>query len=133
VYDGQAWRLPPIGASSFLPVDSSGAIDKSVNPNATAEFHVEGLEGTVLPTPTRAVAFQATNAPALVTDGRTGTIRVEAGQVKKGFVYSIAFGVLPKEAALLGAPPAPAAMKDFLEAPPPPAAVRNLIASAPKD
>ncbi|MCA1830865.1 MAG: transglutaminase domain-containing protein [Actinomycetota bacterium] len=132
VYDGQAWRLPPFSASSLVAVDRSGALSNGTA-NASAQFHLEGLEGTVLPTPPRSVAFQATNAPALLTDGRTGTVRVEVGQVKKGFDYSISFTVLPKESDLIGQPPAGPDMAEFLEAPTAPPRVRQLIDSGPKD
>jgi hypothetical protein len=130
VYDGEAWRLPPYAASSLHDVPRSGELNPSLEATAKARLTIEGLEGTVLPMPTRPAGLVFTG-PKLVIDARTGTVRVGVGQIRRGFVYDTTFATLPSEEQLRAAPPTGAEFAPFLEAPAPPPAVVALLRRAP--
>jgi len=104
VYDGENWRLPPFGDSSFVDVPKNGIIDElfdnPVSPQVRAHVTVQGMEGVVLPIPARAKAIQTTNAPALVVDPLAQTIRVSIGQLQAGLSFDIVFALLPTEDTL---------------------------------
>lgn len=134
VYDGSAWRLPPFAASDFERVPQTGLLDRSLTAGSAAHFDLEELEGTVLPTPTRARVIVG-ELPQLVTDDRTGTVRVQVGQVKGGLEYDVGFAFLPEEKLLRRAPPPPPEMSEYLdthgEEPTP--TVQSLAERAPDD
>ena len=131
VYDGKSWLLPPYAESRLLDLPRDGVIDKSLPPGVKTSFTVAGLEGTVLPLPSRPLGLVFVG-PKLVVDPRTATVRVSAGQVRKSFKYDVAAAALPTIDALRAAPvTADPALLEFTDAPPPPDAVRKLFAEAP--
>jgi hypothetical protein len=131
VYDGRAWRLPPYASSSLHPVPRSGVLDASFEATGKARITIEGLEGTVLPMPTRPVGLVFTG-PKLVTEARTGTVRVSTGQIQRGFAYDATFASLPSEDQLRAAPAPGSDLAPYLDAPAPPDAVAALLRQAPK-
>ncbi|MHB8507984.1 MAG: DUF3488 domain-containing protein, partial [Candidatus Dormibacteria bacterium] len=86
VYDGKAWRIPPYAQSKLAHIGNDGVIDRILKPGVKAEFNLEGLDGTVLPSPTRPVGLSEQGFDVNY-DSRTGTIRLAAGQVRAGMNY----------------------------------------------
>jgi hypothetical protein len=133
VYDGRDWRLPPFAQSQFEEVADDGVVapDLIDQLGVKAEFEVQGLGGTVLPGLPNTVAILA-SGPTLAYDGRTGNIRVAAGQVRSGQTYQIAAAGLPtvEDLRVVDFRKVPERFDTFLEVPDPPPAVRTLLDEA---
>lgn len=134
--DKGEWLIPPFAAGKLTPAPDSGRLYEVFgNPDSRqlrATITLEGLEGTVLPLPSRVWGIRGTGIPKLVTNRRDQTVRVEMGTVQTGLVYEIAFANLPNEEALKTAPPPNEELKEFLDTRgfPPPPAVQDLLAQA---
>ena len=131
VYDGESWRLPPFAQSRLIDLPKDGIIDPSLPPGVKVEITVAGLDGTVLPLPSRPIGLVFVG-PQLVVDPRTATVRVEAGQVRRSFKYDVAAAALPTIDQLKGSGlSTDADILAFTEVPPPPDSIRGLLAEAP--
>jgi hypothetical protein len=140
VYDGKDFRLPAYSDSSFQDAPASGLLDEVFGVPATgsvrADITIRGLDGTVLPLPSRMNKIAGLDLPTLVTDARSQTLRVKEGQVRDGLAYTAVFALLPTEAELRDAPPPdPLIVTDFTDTAhqPPPPGVAALLAQAPEN
>ncbi len=133
VYDGTDWRLPAFAASELNEVPESGIVDEDLTAEVRATFTVAGLGGAVLPGLPNPVGIVA-QGPLLAFDDRSDNIRLVAGQVEPGQVYTVAAAGLPTIEELRNiTAEIPEEIEEFLEIPePPPPAVQTLIDQAPK-
>ncbi len=137
VYDGESWRLPPFADNRIREVPSDGIIDSELEAGVKATFHVEGLDGAVLPGLPNLVGLIA-EGPRLAHDGRTGVIRLASGAIQTGLEYTVTAARIPSVDELRRISQKPPEeieglpVERFLDTPPPPAGVQRLLNEAPK-
>lgn len=131
VYDGRAFRIPPYAqsASRVKRIGPDGVIDRLLKPGVRADFTLSGLDGIVLPAPTRPIGVLETGDD-LQFDSRTSTIRLVAGQVRQGMRYTVTAAAPPTPEELKDAKPDSADHLDLI-APQPPVAVTRYLKDAP--
>ena len=129
VYDGKAFRIPPYAQSRLKPIGPDGVIDRLLKPGVRADFTLAGLDGIVLPSPTRPIGVLEVGND-LQFDGRTQTIRLAAGQVREGVQYTVTAAAAPTPEELKDVKPDLTDRTD-LQVPAPPAAVTRLLKDAP--
>ncbi|HUQ38709.1 MAG TPA: transglutaminaseTgpA domain-containing protein, partial [Acidimicrobiales bacterium] len=129
-YDGKDWRLPPFAQNELVNVPKSGIVDKDLEQEVRATFTVRGLGGAVLATLPNTVGVAA-KGPKLAFDARSGNIRLVAGQVEPGLVYTVAAAGLPSVDDLKAiAGEAPKEVQRFAKIGDPPPAVVDLLNQA---
>ncbi|HEX9775173.1 MAG TPA: transglutaminaseTgpA domain-containing protein [Actinomycetota bacterium] len=108
VYDGENWRLPAFADSEFEDVPLTGRLGDAFGteyaPQIQSDVSVLGLQGVVLPLPGRMHGIRVEEAPPLVTDPLSETIRLDEGQVKEGLNYTVQFENFPSADRLKTAP-----------------------------
>ena len=135
VYDGEAWRLPPVDNTRLEPIPADGVVTAATAANATAlvQFTIRGLSnGTTLPGVTSVSRIErGGDLGDVMFDPRTNTFRMPEGRIPADVTYTMAMPPYPNAEAL-GTAPAP--VGDFsvtLEIPDAPGPIKELLSAAP--
>lgn len=132
VYDGNAWRLPPVDRRRLKDVPDDGRLPGAVEqaPKSTATFQMVDIQGHEIPDLANPQVSKGSNV-TLSYDPRTQLLQLPDRSASQGTTYTVEAPAAPDPAQLAQAPPAPAALKQFTDAPPPPPGVAGLLSRAP--
>ncbi len=136
VYDGTAWRLPPVNKERLVDVPPDGVVNPTLAANATetVEFTVRNLgDASTLPATPTPARFEVPPDLGAKFDPRTDVLRMPEGRVPQNVTYTVHLPPYPDADALREAPPPVGEFSETLEIPRPPAAIQRILEEAPPE
>lgn len=136
IYDGTAWKLPPVDKKRLVDIPADGVVDPKLAPTATnlVEFTLRGLgNATSLPVTATAGKVSIPVEVGAKWDPRTAVLRMPEGRAPENVAYQIWMPPYPDADALAAAPPPEVDLSEQLEIPRPPATISRLLTEGPQE
>ena len=136
VYDGDAWKLPPVDPKRLVDIPADGVVNPTLAPVATEsiEFTLRSLgNATSLPVTTTASKIELPAGIGAKWDPRVGVLRMPEGRAPENVTYKIWMPPYPNAEALAAAPPLQGDFTEQLEIPDPPRTISLMLLEAPQE